>query len=64
MSHPTMLPGDWQKLFDIRCKSKRGEKISDVEAAYVMRCHTKFPDAYKAMESEIFKATKPFGSRI
>lgn len=65
MSTPTkdkMPPDVWRRLFDIRCRSKEGRAVSDEERRFYSMCFDKWPDDYRAMEKDVFNATKPFGA--
>ena len=65
MSTPdkTKMPPDvWRRLFDIRCKSKEGRVLTAEEEWYYRECFIKWPEDYKAMEKDVFNATKPFGA--
>lgn len=65
MSTPkkTEMPPDVRRrLFDIRCRSKEGRAVSDEERRFYSMCFDKWPEEYKAMEKDVFDATKPFGS--
>jgi len=55
---------DKDKLFDIRCRSKRGEYVSIEEDVFCRTMNEKWKDEYKLMDREIFLATAPFGSKI
>lgn len=52
----------WEKVFLIRCRSKRGESITKSELALCSRARHEDPTRYKAMSSDVFDATVPFGS--
>lgn len=61
MSEP-MPPDVRRKLFDIRCRSKRGEYLSEQDRRMISECWSRWPDDYRAMEREVFEETKPFGA--
>jgi hypothetical protein len=52
-----------RKLFTLRCRSKRGEWMSEAELTFCQKMYEQFPDDYKAMEPRVLEATAPFGSR-
>lgn len=54
---------DWRKVFEYRCRSKRGQLLSDEERALVDAAYTQNRKRYAAMEPDVFDATVPFGSR-
>lgn len=47
------------KLFRIRCKSKSGGGLVEEESKFCEEMFKKFPKEYKAMNDEIFEATRP-----
>lgn len=53
---------DWDKVFELRCRSKRGESLSEEQRALVERAWRTDPKRYNAMEEDVFVATAPFGS--
>ena len=59
-----MTKEDEDKLFNIRCKSKRGEHISTEENAFCKTMYMKYNNEYKAMDRKVFIETAPFGSII
>lgn len=54
---------EWERVFDIRCKSKRGERVSEEDMKFVERAWLEDPDRYGALNAKVFEATKPLGSR-
>lgn len=54
---------NWDRVFEIRCKSKRGEALSDAERDLFTRAYAADPKRYAAMDDDVFEATKPFGAR-
>ena len=59
-----MTEEERNKVFELRCESKSGKKITKEELAYLIKMYKKFPLEYSAMNDEVFQATKPFGSNI
>lgn len=58
------LPFDVRsRLFELRCKSKRGEYLTPEDMKFLEDCWKKWPVEYKAMEREVFVETAPFGSK-
>lgn len=57
-----MTEEERNKVFELRCKSKSGEKITKKELGYLMEMYKKSPLEYSAMNDQVFQATKPFGS--
>lgn len=55
---------DWERVFKIRCKSKRGELFSEDERKFLIVAYNENPDRYSAMDDRIFEETAPFGSTI
>lgn len=54
--------GDWQRVFQLRCKSKSGGALTKDEQALVDAAFTEDPARYGRLEIAIFNATVPFGS--
>jgi hypothetical protein len=55
---------EWAKVFEARCRSKRGERLTDEERALVDRAFDTDQKRYGAMEPDVFDATVPFGSTV
>lgn len=53
---------EWGRVFDLRCKSKRGEMLSDDEMKIIVRAYQSDRRRYADMEPRVFEKTKPFGS--
>lgn len=51
-----------QRIFDIRCRSKRGQKITDEELLACADANLRYASDYSRMTAEVFEETKPFGS--
>lgn len=54
---------DWERVFALRCRSKRGEYVSDEDRALLVAAHAADPDRYAGLNDDIFRATAPFGAR-
>jgi len=59
----TLTKDDWHKVFGLRCRSKRGQRLSEDEQALVDAAYRQDVDRYAAMEPDVFDATVPFGSQ-
>ncbi len=59
----TLTESEWSKVFDLRCRSKRGERISEDEQALCSRAFNEDGKRYAAMNDRIFQATKPVGAQ-
>lgn len=59
---PKPTEEEWARLFEIRCKAKRGEFLSEAERELVGRTYRADRVRYAAMEASVFEATKPFGA--
>lgn len=57
-----MKAEDKQKLFDICCRGKRGEYLPSEAIKFCEKMLEEYPDEYKAMQKDVFEATKPYGS--
>lgn len=55
---------EWLRVFDVRCRAKRGEPLSLIDDALIRAAFAEDQERYAAMNDAIFEATKPFGSRI
>jgi hypothetical protein len=55
---------DWPRVFELRCRSKRGQRLSRSEAALVEAAYRADPGRYAAMEGAVFDASVPFGSQV
>lgn len=53
---------NWSKVFDLRCRSKRGEHLPEDAGAIFEAAIAHDPKRYSAMEKDVFNATVPFGS--
>lgn len=51
-----------QKVFNIMCRTKRGQGITSEELKLCERMLRDFPDDYGKMEEEVFLETRPFGA--
>lgn len=60
---PKPTEEEWERLFEIRCKTKRGEFLSEGERELVGRTYRSDRNRYAAMEPRVFEATRPFGSK-
>jgi hypothetical protein len=54
---------DWSKVFELRCMSKRGQRLTEDEQRLVDAAFKADRRRYAALERPVFEATKPFGSR-
>lgn len=64
-AHPACVQGfgmAYENLFDLRCRSKRGDHISPQELQFLRESYKKWPSAYRAIGATVFEETKPFGS--
>jgi hypothetical protein len=57
-----LTEAEWADVFKARCRSKRGERLSDEERALVDAAFESDEERYAAMEPDVFDATVPFGS--
>lgn len=58
----TLTEDEWRQVFQLRCKSKRGESLSKEERRLVDDAWKSDEKRYSAMEPDVFDATVPFGS--
>ena len=50
---------DWERVFDLRCKAKRGQGLTETEQALCGAAHKSDPARYSGMNAAIFEATHP-----
>lgn len=55
---------EWRRVFELRCRLKRGESLSSEERALTDAAFAEDVDRYSAMEGAVFDATVPFGSSV
>lgn len=53
---------DWSKVFELRCRTKSGQRLTPEEQQLVEAAHAADPKRYAALTADVFEATKPFGS--
>jgi hypothetical protein len=58
----SLTEADWRSIFLLRCRSKRGERLTRTESSLCHRAWKEDPERYSADEIAIFEATKPFGA--
>jgi len=51
------------RLFQIRCRAKKGEHLSKEEQKYCEAMYKKYPRIYASMSKDVFEETKPFGTK-
>ena len=54
----------WDNVFTLRCRSKRGERLAPEELALCSRAHRSDSVRYAAMGGRVFAETAPFGARV
>jgi hypothetical protein len=57
-----LTEAEWSRVFDIRCKTKRGERVSDDDMTLVMQAFAEDAKRYENLSSRVYEATKPFGT--
>jgi hypothetical protein len=50
------------RLFEIKCRSKRGLHVSLEDSAFCREMYEKYPDEYGEDERRVYEETAPFGS--
>lgn len=53
---------EWRQVFETRCRSKRGQRLSDEEQSLVGAAFVSDEKRYGEMDADVFDATVPFGS--
>ena len=59
---PPLTEGDWHRVFELCCKSKRGGGLAPDEMAFVTRAWREDPERYRGLQPAVFDETAPFGS--
>ena len=62
MKKRTLTEWEWTKVFKLRCRTKRGESITDEERALIEAAFASDRKRYAAMDPDVFDATVPAGS--
>jgi hypothetical protein len=57
-----LTEAEWSTVFLARCKSRRGEAVSDVERALLDRAYRTNKERYASLDADVFDATVPAGS--
>lgn len=57
-----LTEADWRRLFEARCRAKRGQHVSDEDRALFDAAFKSDPKRYGAMDEDVFNATVPAGS--
>lgn len=52
------------RLFDIKCRSKRGLPVTEEEHRFTRKMYELYPDEYGEDERKVFIATAPFGAQL
>lgn len=53
-----------ERLFKLRCRSKRGEYLSPEDMAFLENCYKRWPKVYRDISDAVHRETAPFGSQI
>ena len=59
---PAVTEAEWRRVFELRCRSKRGERLAHEDIALCTAAYKADGERYAAMNDRVFEATKPFGS--
>lgn len=62
MTRRKLTEAEWGRVFDVRCRSKRGEALSDDDRALIGAAFASDKGRYAAMNGDVFDATVPAGS--
>ncbi len=62
MKKRTLTEAEWRDVFKARCRSKRGERLTEEERTLTEAAFASDEKRYAAMEPDVFDATVPFGS--
>jgi hypothetical protein len=59
-----LTDAQWAEVLQLRCKSKRGERLTKSELQLVDRAKRAVEDRYGDMARDVFNLTVPFGSNV
>jgi hypothetical protein len=59
---PKLTEGEWERVFQLRCRSKRGERLGEDALALCVRAYAEDRERYAALNPRVFEATKPWGA--
>jgi len=59
-----LTDAQWREVLRLRCLTKRGQAISAEQMALLISANADDPARYGALDSEVFRATAPFGSGL
>ncbi len=62
MARRSLTEEEWRRVFDLRCRAKRGEHLSPENFRLVRDAYASDAARYKALDGPVFDATVPFGS--
>lgn len=54
---------DAERCFRLKCDAKQGRRLHPDDQSFVEKMYSKYPEWYKSIELDVFKATKPFGAK-
>lgn len=57
-----LTESDWDRVFKLRCRSKRGEYISPEDFEFMQRAWKSDKKRYGELDAKVFEATKPYGA--
>jgi hypothetical protein len=57
-----LTDSEWDEVFRLRCRSKRGEYLSPDHQALLERAYKSDPKRYGELDRPVFEATKPYGA--
>lgn len=61
-NRPPPTEYDWSRVFDVRCRTKRGKEVTADEHDLCYRAYKEDPGRYGVLDRKVFEATKPFGA--
>ncbi len=64
MARKKLTEADWERVFTLRCQSKRGPALSLEDSNFCVRAWREDPGRYGKMDARVFNATVPFGSSV
>ena len=62
MKREKLTEAEWLNVFKLRCRTRRGERLTDPETDLVERAHVEDRERYRALDKDVFEETLPVGS--
>jgi hypothetical protein len=63
-SSPCLTESQWVDVFRLRCRAKRGERLTDEEQTLIITAWRENRKRYSDLDVRVFSETAPFGSSV